>query len=157
MVTDKRKSSGEAKKYTERHAVEKAKQPVERVKQPVEKASCDYCKKKFIALPFKCKFCGQEFCDYHRLPEDHHCLGLAMRKEQLQKRISSGHGISYEPQVRREIKVKFDDSYGNHTVVAESQIDLKKLTDPLVKSPLAIIGFIVAAVTLMAITFLLLS
>jgi len=36
---------------------------------------CAMCGKE-VTLPFKCKYCGQLFCDDHRLPENHSCGGL---------------------------------------------------------------------------------
>jgi hypothetical protein len=41
---------------------------------------CSKCGKE-ETLPFTCKFCREEFCTEHRLPEDHDCVGLAMYKE----------------------------------------------------------------------------
>jgi len=32
-------------------------------------------------MPFTCKFCGDSFCAEHRLPEKHHCPGLAGLKD----------------------------------------------------------------------------
>jgi len=103
-----------------------------------EKSLCAFCKKKLLTLPFQCKFCSLEFCDAHRLPEDHSCLGLAARKEQLRARLQRGEKVTYEPRAGEE-------HYG---------LDLKAMTDPLLKSPLAIIGMIVAAVAIVAILFL---
>ena len=39
-------------------------------------SKCSYCDKEFNSLPFKCKFCGEEFCIEHQLPENHECEGL---------------------------------------------------------------------------------
>jgi len=36
---------------------------------------CHYCGREVI-LPFKCPFCGQYFCEDHRLPENHNCPEL---------------------------------------------------------------------------------
>ena len=36
---------------------------------------CHYCGKGVI-LPFKCPFCGEYFCEDHRLPENHECPEL---------------------------------------------------------------------------------
>jgi len=41
-------------------------------------------------LPFTCKFCGDVFCAEHRLPEKHHCPGLAGLKDMSK-------GIIYSP------------------------------------------------------------
>ncbi len=53
---------------------------------------CAYCGKK-ISLPFKCKFCGQEFCMEHRLPENHDCPKLKEFKEKSKEDIN----MIYEP------------------------------------------------------------
>ncbi len=34
---------------------------------------CSYCREIIDGLPFKCRYCGKEFCSKHRLPEDHKC------------------------------------------------------------------------------------
>lgn len=33
-------------------------------------------------LPYTCKFCSQDFCSKHRLPESHDCEGLRKWKEE---------------------------------------------------------------------------
>ncbi len=43
--------------------------------------NCNYCGEK-VSMPYKCKFCGQIFCDEHRLPESHECSGIkGLRRE----------------------------------------------------------------------------
>lgn len=37
--------------------------------------NCRYCNRK-ILNEFMCKFCGNEFCNEHSLPENHNCKGL---------------------------------------------------------------------------------
>lgn len=34
---------------------------------------CEFCGEKAGALPFKCSYCGGNFCGKHRLPENHDC------------------------------------------------------------------------------------
>jgi len=34
---------------------------------------CEFCGEKAGALPFKCSYCGGNFCGKHRLPENHSC------------------------------------------------------------------------------------
>ncbi|MHA1734419.1 MAG: AN1-type zinc finger domain-containing protein [Promethearchaeota archaeon] len=36
---------------------------------------CDYCGEPLTYLPFRCKYCGGNFCKEHRLPENHDCHG----------------------------------------------------------------------------------
>lgn len=40
--------------------------------------ACQLCKRK-VFLPYACSYCGQTFCDDHRLPEKHMCPGLPKR------------------------------------------------------------------------------
>lgn len=131
---------------------------------PPEKPLCASCKKKLLTLPFQCKFCSLEFCDAHRLPEDHSCLGLAARKEQLHSRLQRGERVAYEPRVRKEIKVVSSSDSGHEALMHggagadESRehyvLDRKALTNSLLKSPLAIIGMVVAVIAIAAILFL---
>jgi|Deesub1362A_J573_1020465.scaffolds.fasta_scaffold00005_123 hypothetical protein len=46
--------------------------------------TCSYCGVK-ETMPFKCKFCGEQFCGEHRLPENHECYGLQRFKEERSK------------------------------------------------------------------------
>lgn len=55
-------------------------------------ADCDHCDKR-VDLPFNCKFCGGIYCDEHRLPENHECLGL----EEYKEKINGQDGLIYEP------------------------------------------------------------
>ncbi|MEM2924270.1 MAG: rhomboid family intramembrane serine protease [Methanocellales archaeon] len=48
-------------------------------------AKCSICGKQ-IYLPFKCKFCGDSFCEEHRLPENHWCIGLKSYERDLRER-----------------------------------------------------------------------
>ena len=75
--------------------------------------------------------------------------------------------MSYEPRARKEIKViRGSDDGGRRDVLISADpgpgeehyvLDRKALTDPLIKSPLAIIGMVVAAIAIAAIIFLLLG
>ena len=47
--------------------------------------NCTYCKKTLEELPYTCKFCKEEFCSDHRLPEKHECEGLKKYKENKEK------------------------------------------------------------------------
>ena len=40
---------------------------------------CEFCKKE-ITLPFQCQYCNSYFCTEHRLPENHGCVGLKIKK-----------------------------------------------------------------------------
>lgn len=51
-------------------------------------AKCDYCGGNMDSLPWKCRRCGQTFCDSHRLPENHDCSRIKQKNffEPLTKR-----------------------------------------------------------------------
>ena len=56
----------------------------------MDSKTCTHCGKEIASLPFKCKFCGSEFCVEHRLPESHSCLGLAKVKEMQLESLKQG-------------------------------------------------------------------
>jgi hypothetical protein len=39
---------------------------------------CEICGKD-VLMPFECNFCGRNFCEEHRLPENHDCAGAPAR------------------------------------------------------------------------------
>nr|WP_319507995.1 rhomboid family intramembrane serine protease [uncultured Methanolobus sp.] len=43
-------------------------------------------------IPFKCRFCGKNFCSRHRLPEQHACTGLEQLKQDRSYSRSPGYG-----------------------------------------------------------------
>jgi len=47
---------------------------------------CDKCKRKIRGFSFRCKYCGNSYCEKHRLPEDHNCLGLEKIRDNSIKR-----------------------------------------------------------------------
>jgi len=51
----------------------------EKIKKAPVSGVCYSCGKK-TTMPYKCKFCGNLFCDRHRLPENHECAGLKRLK-----------------------------------------------------------------------------
>jgi predicted nucleic acid binding AN1-type Zn finger protein len=63
---------------------------------------CSYCSA-IETMPFKCKFCGEEFCGNHRLPENHECIGLMKFKE---GRSREPEKWIYEPfQEKHKVKI----------------------------------------------------
>lgn len=45
--------------------------------------SCDYCGAPFIgqdSYSFRCRYCGKDFCNEHRLPENHLCKSNPLRR-----------------------------------------------------------------------------
>ena len=123
------------KKITKRALVDESK-----VKEKQdEEGRCYFCGRKIVGLPFKCKYCGHNFCDKHRLPEDHHCIGLELRKQKVGERLAKGHRLVYEPKVKKEIHLKFKEPEPK---------PIRDITAPLLKSPMAIIGIVVAVIVI---------
>jgi len=50
--------------------------------------TCQFCGKEEF-MPFTCRYCGQQFCGEHRLPENHFCSKLQRGKHQTEM----DHGI----------------------------------------------------------------
>jgi len=47
---------------------------------------CNKCNRNIQDIYFNCKYCHQNYCSKHRLPEDHNCEGLKQYKEKNQER-----------------------------------------------------------------------
>lgn len=43
-------------------------------------------------MPFRCPFCGGQFCSEHRLPENHNCPGISNARAQTQQRVMTQQG-----------------------------------------------------------------
>ena len=47
---------------------------IKKNKNNIKKPRCFVCRKKTKTLiPFYCSYCNNNFCNYHRLPEEHNC------------------------------------------------------------------------------------
>jgi len=53
------------------------------------KLKCSCCKKKLGLMPFVCSFCKNDFCVYHRMPEDHHCTNISYKHDEQEKNKSN--------------------------------------------------------------------
>jgi Zn-dependent protease len=54
---------------------------------------CQACSEETL-LPFRCPFCGGQFCSAHRIPENHKCLGISAARAQTQERVMSPQGYN---------------------------------------------------------------
>jgi Zn-dependent protease len=54
---------------------------------------CQACEKETM-MPFRCPFCGGQFCSEHRIPENHKCLGISAARAQTQERVMSQQGYN---------------------------------------------------------------
>ncbi len=69
---------------------------------------CVYCGS-LERMPFKCKFCGEQFCGDHRLPENHECVGLETFKRERGKEpekwiydpFKAGEGVPAGRKIKR--------------------------------------------------------
>jgi len=94
---------------------------------------CHYCGKEVI-LPFKCPFCGEYFCEDHRLPENHECPELWKAR------------IRPPPSIERRSTVDFEEAEIGGMPEYPSQPLIEKWT-----SRTEIIHLIIGSVTVMAV------
>jgi Zn-dependent protease len=87
--------------------------------------NCQVCQQQTL-LPFRCPFCGGQYCSSHRLPENHNCVGIssarAQRKEQVMTSQSHGsYNYSYvygqDPYKRRH-PIRFSQKELKHISIA---------------------------------------
>ncbi|NLE03834.1 MAG: hypothetical protein GX638_03390 [Crenarchaeota archaeon] len=50
--------------------------------------NCSKCGKDVI-MPFRCPYCGEQFCSEHRLPENHQCPNLLQAQAQRRESVSN--------------------------------------------------------------------
>jgi len=74
-------------------------------------------------MPFRCPFCGGQFCSAHRLPENHKCLGISSARTQTQERVMASQSYnSYNYSY-----VFGQDPYKRRTRIAFSQKEVKHI------------------------------
>ena len=57
---------------------------------------CALCKKEIASLDkYHCKFCQQDFCSAHRLPESHNCWETRMYREFSDEMRAQDRGIIF--------------------------------------------------------------
>ena len=54
---------------------------------------CEACQQETM-MPFRCPFCGGQFCSTHRIPENHTCPGIGAARQQVQDRVMSQQGYN---------------------------------------------------------------
>ncbi len=52
---------------------------------------CQACQQETM-MPFRCPFCGGQFCSAHRIPENHMCPGISAARQQRQEQVMSQQG-----------------------------------------------------------------
>ena len=90
---------------------------------------CQVCQKDTL-LPFRCPFCGGQYCSEHRLPENHKCMGINTARAQRQEQVmtSQSHGsynYSYvygQDLYKRRNPIKFSQKELKHISVAAALV-----------------------------------
>ena len=85
---------------------------------------CQVCSQETL-LPFRCPFCGGQFCSAHRLPENHACPRIDFARSQRQEQVitpqsynSYQYTYNFGQQPRRERHVTSSPKEIKHITVA---------------------------------------
>jgi len=81
-------------------------------------------------MPFRCPFCGGQFCSAHRLPENHHCPGISTARTQTQDRVMTQQGYnsysySYvlgQDPYKRQHRIKWSQKEVQHIGIAAALV-----------------------------------
>lgn len=74
---------------------------------------CEFCGEEAGIMPFKCNYCGGNFCGKHRLPENHECK---LDVEYLEKQVKKKQRIKEQYRIIKDIGVRGERSI-NGTLV----------------------------------------
>ena len=69
---------------------------------------CEFCGEEAGILPFKCNYCGGQFCGKHRLPENHSCK---LDVEYREKRFKEKQRIREQYRIIKDIGVRGERSF----------------------------------------------
>ena len=85
---------------------------------------CQVCNQETL-LPFRCPFCGGQFCSAHRLPENHACPRIDFARSQRQEQVitpqsynSYQYSYAFGQQPRRERHISSSPKELKHITVA---------------------------------------
>ncbi len=81
-------------------------------------------------MPFRCPYCGGQFCSAHRLPENHACPRLAHAREERQQSVLkpeayNSYNYSYvygQQQFKRQYRIHFSQKEVKHIAVAAALV-----------------------------------
>ena len=88
---------------------------------------CQVCSRESL-IPFRCPFCGGQFCSEHRLPENHACPNIVSARTKRQDQVMTpqsynSYQYSYNlGQPRRERNVYFSHKELKHISVAAALV-----------------------------------
>lgn len=63
-----------------------------------------------VAMPFVCKYCGGSYCEDHRLPENHKCIGLRLRKSVVRAEEITGGLIPLDDETKSLIIKRMEEN-----------------------------------------------
>jgi Zn-dependent protease len=86
---------------------------------------CQACETETM-MPFRCPFCGGQFCSAHRIPENHKCSGISAARAQAQNRVMkpesyNSYNYSYmfgQDPYKRRVRVAFSQKEVKHISIA---------------------------------------
>lgn len=86
---------------------------------------CQVCNQETM-MPFRCPFCGGQFCSAHRLPESHSCPGIGAARAQRREQVMTQQGpnsynYSYmfgQQPFKRQQRVRFSQKEFRHIGIA---------------------------------------
>jgi Zn-dependent protease len=81
-------------------------------------------------MPFRCPFCGGQFCSAHRLPENHKCPGISSARTQTQERVMTQQGynsysysyVAGQDPYRRQHRIKWSQKEVQHLGIAAALV-----------------------------------
>jgi Zn-dependent protease len=88
---------------------------------------CQFCNEETL-LPFRCPYCGGQFCSAHRLPENHSCPNIVSARSQRQEQVMTAQSYnSYQysynlGQPKRERHIYFSHKELKHIGVAAALV-----------------------------------
>jgi uncharacterized protein YkwD len=101
---------------------------------------CSLCEKKLDTfMPFRCRRCGHLFCDQHRLPENHSCIGLHHKKGSISNWAGEEKKYHKESQIIKPYhypKKTSEELHPKITEKNEKDLERRYLSYGSLKSPL---------------------
>jgi Zn-dependent protease len=90
---------------------------------------CQSCSQETL-MPFRCPYCGGQFCSAHRLPENHACPQLAYAREQRKEQVlkpeaynSFNYGYVFgQQQFKRQQPIRFSQKEVKHISIAAALV-----------------------------------
>jgi len=80
-------------------------------------------------MPFRCPFCGGQFCSQHRLPENHNCIAINRARTQTQERVMTQQGYNnynysylYGQNTQRKYRIRWSQKEVKHLGIASALV-----------------------------------